>query len=97
MKVKHKTLGYWRSAILSYYDLTAEEQVNTVSNYFNNTEQAQGDSYVRIPDHSPIPISMFMKWHGQFFDGCFNTSYFSAYFIKIDRFGENATIVLRSY
>lgn len=97
MKAKHKTLGYWRSAILSYYDLTAEEQVNTVSNYFNNTEQAQEDSFVVIPDHSPIPMSMFMKWDGIMFDGWLGTSAFSAYFIKMDRFGENATIVLRSY
>ena len=91
----HKTSGYWRSEIYSYFDLTPEQQVNAVSNYFNNTEEAEQESFVIIPDHSPLPLGMFMRGYGPIFDGYYSTSAFDGFLIKLGRTGEDALIVHR--
>lgn len=94
---KHKTIGYWRSKLYSYQELTNEQQINALSNYFNSTNEALEESFVIIPDHSPIPLCMFMKWDNKMFDGFYGTSYFDGYFIKFDKYSENALIVHRSW
>lgn len=93
----HKTVRYNRSEILSYYDLTPTQQVNVVSNYYNNNEQAEQDSYVLIDDeHSPLPLSMFMRnSYGKLWHGSYQTSNTGGYYIRINRHNDSALVVER--
>ena len=91
---------YRRSDVLSYHDLTPTQQVNAVSNYFNNDTQAQQEQYVLAPDtdhgeHSPLPLCMFMRTKSPVWDGVYGTSYFSAYFIKLSKCGTQAVVAER--
>jgi hypothetical protein len=86
---------YNRSEILSFYELTAEQQEDILCS--QEPEQAEQDRYVIFKGESKssaaLPLSMFMRTdRSKIWDGIYGTSYFSAYFIKINRSGDGALI-----
>jgi hypothetical protein len=92
------TQRFNRSEVLSYFDLTPTQQVNAVSNYYQSTEEAEQDNFVLISEeHSPLPLSMFMRQKVGLWDGVYGTSYFSAYFIKLSRCGTMAVVAERTW
>ena len=81
-----KTLTFNRSDILSFYDLEDYQREEVLSNYYENEEEASEDSFVIFGvDHIPLPLSMFMRCNSSIWNGVYGTSYFSAYFIKLNR------------
>ena len=87
-----KTLDYCRSEIYSFWDLSEEEQKEVISNYFQSSEDAMQDSFVKL-NNEVLPLSMFMKCENSIFNGFYGTSYFSGYFIKFNKYGDEVTVV----
>jgi len=86
-----KTLHYNRSEIYSFFDLTDSEQAEVLSNYFCDTSQAEEDSFIKC-GKEVLPLSMFLRCENSIWSGTFGTSYFSGYYIKINKFGDEVTI-----
>ena len=85
------TKDYCRSEILSFADLSELEQKQVIDEYFNSSEDAEEDSFVRFRKDI-LPLSMFMRCERSIFNGVYGTSYFSGYFIKINKSGDEALI-----
>ena len=87
--------NYSRSPILSYYDLTLEQQTEIESIYGNDMDSQTEDSYVlftnRKVEHA-LPLSMFMKCEG-IFNGYYSLGLWDGYLIKISKSGDEATVV----
>jgi hypothetical protein len=86
-----KTRTYNRSEIYSFYDLTEKEQAEVISNYFSSIEEAEEDSFIRC-GKEVLPLSMFLKCENSIWSGTYGTSYFSGYYIKINKFGDEVVI-----
>lgn len=81
--------SYQRSQILSYFDLNAAQQLIATDQL---DENAENDQYVLWNDE-PLPLCMFMRTGDKFGCGVYSQSAFSAYFVYINRTGEEATVV----
>lgn len=79
---------YQRSQILSFYDLTVEQQQQVIS----ETEGDENDSYVLWNDE-PLCLSNFIVCKSSLFHAAYSLSAFSAYLIRINRTNEAATVV----
>jgi hypothetical protein len=91
-----KTLTFNRSEILSFFDLEDYQRKQVLSNYYDSEDSASEDSFVIFGvDHEPLPLSMFMRCDSGLWDGVYSTSYFSAYFIKLNRSCDQALIAER--
>jgi hypothetical protein len=85
---------YCRSEIYSYFDLSEDQQ---------KEQEDINDSYVifEYEDKNNIiqevlPLGMFMRMErSNLWSGCYGTSYFSAYFIKLSRCGTMAVVAER--
>lgn len=82
------TRTYQRSQILSFYELNEVQQLTATDQL---DERAQTDKYVLFNDE-PLPLSMFLRTKGGQFGGVYSIGTFSAYFIKINKTGEEATV-----
>ena len=84
-----------RSPILSFADLTEEEQFEAICDT-DSEEQAQERQYVYFntkDGHEVLPLDMFARTeHSKVWHGMYGTSYFSAYFIRLNRTGEEALV-----
>ena len=80
---------YQRSQILSFYDLDAAQQAIATDQL---DELAIDDQYV-LWNNKPLPLGMFMRTGNSFSCGVYSQTAFSAYFIYINRTGEEATVV----
>ncbi len=89
---------YNRSEILSFYDLPDKMKEDVLSNYYQEQEDAENDSFViyeakKSEYNAALPLSMFMRTENcKHWDGIFSTSYFSAYFIKLSKCGSMAVV-----
>lgn len=81
---------YQRSQILYFSDLNAEQQANAINQL--DTDLAEESSYV-LWNNEPLPLCMFMRTDGGLFDGVYGQTAFSAYFVKINKTNECATVV----
>lgn len=80
---------YQRSQILSFCDLNTTQQEIATGQL---DEQAEETMYVLWNDE-PLPLSMFMRTDRGLFHGVYGQSAFSAYFIKLNRSNDAATVV----
>jgi hypothetical protein len=81
---------YQRSQILYFHELTAEQQERAISLLDN--QQAEDSTYV-LWNNEVLPLYMFMRTDNGMFDGVYGQTAFSAYFIKINKTNECATVV----
>ena len=95
---------YQRVQILDYSDLTEDQQESAIDQC---EERAMEGKYViwtaeKNPETKEVlPLEKFMRIdpsrdpskRTSMFDGSYGLSYFSAYFLKINRTGEEATLV----
>lgn len=84
------TRTYQRSQILSFFELNDAQQLQASD--YTDEENAANDQYV-LWNNEPLPLSMFMRTESGLFGGVYGQSAFSAYFIKINKTGEWATVV----
>lgn len=80
---------YQRSQILDFNELSESQQKQAVDLVDLN---AANDSYV-LWNNEPLPLSMFIHIDKGLFHGCYGQSYFSTYFIRLNRTNECATVV----
>jgi len=99
------TSHYYRSPIVNFYELTDYQQKTVISDYCLEDYSKEDLDDMSFVFHSedelnPIPLSMFMVHRGpdgekRLFDGCYPTSAASAYFIKIGRSNDVATVAAK--
>ena len=85
-----KTRHYERSEVISFYDLTEDQQKEALS----LDDSAEETSFVIFEDE-PLPLNMFFRCSSGIWDGFYGTSYFGAYFIKLSRCGSMAVVADR--
>lgn len=89
------TTRYNRSEVLSYFDLTEEQQIEAL-NESNDQRHAEERSYVefKYPNRTEIlPLDMFMKFdNNPVWDGGYSTSAFGGYYIKFNRSSDECLI-----
>lgn len=83
-----RTRSYQRSEVLSYYDLTDEQQKEAMD-YDDN---AQEDSFV-LWESYPLSLSAFMRIDNSLFHGVYSMTAFSAYLVRLSNCGTMATVV----
>lgn len=87
---------YQRSQILNYFELNDEQKLQAVDQC---DERAENGQFVlwKYPDEtiSVLPLEMFMRSEDKvkLFHGIYGTSYFSAWLLRINKTGEEATVV----
>jgi len=85
-----KTRHYERSEVISFYDLTEEQQTEALS----NDDSSEETSFVLFEDE-PLPLNMFMRCGSGIFDGVWGMSAWSGYFIKLSDCGSMAVVADR--
>lgn len=91
------TVHYNRSQILSYYELTEDQQLAVMNDYCLELFQAGEESFVLCNEHV-IPLGMFTRienskvWHGSY-----ATSAFTGYLIRINRTNEFALVAMKQW
>ena len=87
-----KTRHYERSEVISFYELTDEQQKEMLS----NDDSAEETSFVLF-EGEPLPLNMFMRtpiyssiWHG-----VYSTSAWGGYFIRLSACGSMAVVADR--
>lgn len=86
------TTIYNRSEILTWDELTDENQSLVLSDYCYELEQAEEDRYV-ILDGDAIPLGMFMRTtNNKFTHGIYSTSAFDGYFITLAKSNDCAVV-----
>lgn len=79
---------YQRSPILSFYEMNeTQQQIAT-----NQTEELAAEDRYVLWNNEPLPLSMFLRTNSSG-HGIYSLTAFSAYFIYINRTGEEATVV----
>lgn len=95
------TRNYNRSYLYSFEELTKEQQKQMLGNYFSDISEATNDKFViseRENNEDVIPLSMFIKTNGnKFSHGIFSDSYFSGYFITLNKFCDEAVIAYKYF
>lgn len=89
------TSHYNRSEILSFWDLTDEQQAAAISDA-NDIEHAHERSYVEC-NGEILPLDMFMRSGGKVWDGIYSMTAFSAYFIKLSKCGTGCVVGYRYF
>lgn len=91
-----KAINFNRSDILTFWDLTADQQADAISTI--DQEQAEDTSYVIIEydngNREALPLDMFMRTKHSRYHGIYSTSYFSAYGVILSRCGSQALVSL---
>lgn len=95
------TKNYNRSYLYSFEELTKDQQNQVLGNYFADISAAMEDQFVisELENREEIiPLSMFIKTNGnKFSHGIFSDSYFSGYFITLNRFCDEAVIAYKYF
>lgn len=92
------TGSYLRSEILSFWEVTEEQQAGQISDY--GKELAEESMYVQNPCNEAeiLPLHMFVRTeHTKVWNGIYGLSAFGAYFIKISRCGTGAVVAYRYF
>jgi hypothetical protein len=94
-----KTSYYFRSEILSYFDLSTDEQAQML-NDSNDIQHAEERSYVKGVNSKCLnveilPLDMFMRTDAGLWHGVYGQTAFSAYFIRFNRSNDEALIAYR--
>lgn len=94
-----KAINFNRSDILTFWDLTADQQADAISTI--DQEQAEDTSYVIIEydngNREALPLDMFMRTKHSRYHGIYSTSYFSAYGVILSRCGSAAIVALLTW
>jgi len=93
-----KTSFYFRSPVLSFWDLSFEDQIKVGQEMdYLSPSELEDQSFVIDSERSEIfPISMFMRIDKPgIFCGIYGDTAFSAYFIAISKCGEDAVIAYK--
>ena len=85
-----KTIHYERSEVISFYELTDDQQKKALS----LDDAASETSYVIFEDEA-LPLNMFMRTTSGIFDGFWGMTVWSGYFIKLSNCGSMAVIADR--
>jgi hypothetical protein len=95
------TRNYNRSLILSYYDLTEEQQNEVLSNFCFERSDAEQSNYVISKfkgEEIAVPLSVFIRTDkNNFTHGIFSESYFSGYFITLSKCNTEAVIAYKYF
>lgn len=91
------TQTFNRSQIFDFCELTPEHQNNVLNTYSFEESDAYGTSYVKHiskdGESDFLPLSMFIRTDkNNFTHGIFSLTYFSAYFITLNRSNDEAVI-----
>ena len=90
------TSVYNRSQLYDFNDFSEEEQEGIKNTYSFEESDAQSTTYVKLKmkDRTEIlPLCMFIKTDkNNFTHGIFGTSYFSGYFITLNKSNDEAVI-----
>jgi len=93
------TANYFRSEILSFYDLTEKQQRYILD--FQEPDEAIEDSFVEIQegeDMTPLPLSMFIRTgNNKFTHGIYSLSAFSGYFVTLSKCNSMATVAYKHF
>jgi hypothetical protein len=93
-----RTSFYFRSPVLSFWDLSFEEQIKVGQEMdYLSPSELENESFVIDSERSEIlPLSMFMRIDKPgIFCGVYGISAFSAYFIALSKCGEDAVIAYK--
>jgi len=93
-----KTSFYFRSPVLSFWDLSFDEQIKVGQEMdYLSPSELENESFVIDSERSEIlPLSMFMRVDKPgIFCGVYGQTAFSAYFIAISKCGEDAVIAYK--
>jgi len=83
-----KTAKFHRCDIVTYYDLTTEEQAEYTEH--------ENSLFVFCPfDQFPLPLDMFVRDNGKLWHGFFAQTYFSAYFVRLSSCGTQAVVAYK--
>jgi hypothetical protein len=91
------TSHYERGDILSYHELSEEQQRSVLSAYFEDVTECENTSYI-LCNGEALPIDHFERttnskmWHG-----IWSQSAFSAYFIRLSQDAERAVVAYRHF
>jgi hypothetical protein len=91
------TRKYNRSEVISFFELTEDQQALIIDNYYDEIEDAENDSYVLLDEETPLPLGSFMRIENSVWSGVYGTSYFSAYYIKLSKCGTCAVVADRYF
>jgi hypothetical protein len=96
------TSVYNRSRIYNFNELSDKEQEEVKNTYSFEESDAQGTMYVKLKmkDRTEIlPLCMFIKtdYKNIFTHGIFGTSYFSGYFITLNKTNNEAVIAYKHF
>ncbi len=90
------TRNYNRSEILSYYELSDDQQQQVMNDFCDELIDLETFQFVisEFKDQkTAIPLGMFMRtYNNNFTHGIFSDSYFSGYFITLNRDHSEAVI-----
>lgn len=89
------TSYYNRSEILSFWDLSDEQQIEALDSA-NDREHAEERSYVEC-NGEILPLDMFIRSSGKVWDGIYGQTAFSAYYIKLSKCGTGAVVGYRYF
>jgi hypothetical protein len=95
------THHYNRSEIYNFCELPEAEQNEILKD--NTPEEAEEMSFVKYchPEHKPqyLPLNMFIRPDGRnnFTHGIYGQTYFSAYFITLNKSNDEAVIAYKSF
>lgn len=81
---------YQRSSVLSFDELTENQASAAVDEL--GAKFAHDSNYV-LWNNEPLSLSMFMRTDSGLFHGVYGLTAFSAYFIKLNRSNDAATVV----
>lgn len=95
------TRNYNRSEIYSYYELTETQQKQVIEDFSMSEAEAQETSFVIIKFHGKadaLPLSMFLHQGGNnFTHGIFSDSYFSGYFVTLNKSNDEAVVAYKYF
>lgn len=91
-----KTIGYVRTPIVNYFELSTTQQENARE---MRGDEAMGEMYVDCPlnPDEALPLSNFLRTKDGYWHGVYGQSYFSAYFIFIGRSNDEAIVSFRTW
>ncbi len=88
-----------RTAILNFSELPLEAQSKLIADSCLEESDLHETSFVRSPidENDYLPLSQFLRAESKLWSGYYGLSAFSAFFIKIDRSGQIATVGYRHW
>jgi hypothetical protein len=95
------TRNFNRSAIYSFHELTEEQQKQVFEDFSLELSEAEKTMYVKSNFHGKVdalPLSMFLHQGGNnFTHGIFSDSYFSGYFVTLNKSNDEAVVAYKYF